>query len=424
MAGLPLDGTRIIEIGDGWVGPWAATLLGDLGAEAVKVESVQRPDMTRGPVNPPDGLPVYPDRQPGPEPWNVHANFYVANRNKRSITLDLTRPEGRRLLYSLVRASDVLLTNLGTGVPEKLGFDYETLCRMKPDIIVVLASGFGSTGPYAGHIAMGGSIDAAAGHTWLRNYTHESPETVSISSYPDTTTGVAAAVAALMALYYRNETGRGQLVDVSACEAFMPQLGEAIMEYTMNGHVAAPRGNGDAHAAPCDVFPCAGQDRWVAICVGSDSEWEALCRAAGHPEWRADPRFASLSERRRNEAALSRLIGEWTAARGPYDVMRALQGCGVAAAPVLDNRDVYHDPHLAARGFFKIVAHPAMRPVALAGPLWKMSEAALGIHRAPPRLGEDNRYVLRELLGVGEAEYTGLERKQIVGQRPLPSIVV
>ncbi|MBI3953853.1 MAG: CoA transferase [Chloroflexi bacterium] len=420
----PLAGIRVLELGEGWVGPWALTLLSDLGAEVIKVEAIQHMDMTRGPVAPPPGLPTYPGKEPGPRPWDSNLSFYVANRNKLSLTLDLARPRGRELFYGLVRISDVFATNLVTGVPQKLGVDYESLRAVRPDIIVLAASGFGARGPYATHVAMGGSMDAAAGHTWLRSYADLTPDTVSASTHLDTVASVSGALALLMALYYRNETGQGQFIDLSGCEAFMPHIGEAIMDYTMNGIVRGPSGNRHPTQAPCGVYPCHGEDRWVAISISSDTEWERFCKALGDPAWCRDERFADVVGRRRHQDELDRLIAGWTRQHDHYEVMRILQGHGVPAAAVLDNREVYEDPHFVSRGFFQPVVHPDLPPIPLPGVVWKMSETPGGIHRYPPRLGEHNALVLKEILGLTAAAYRELEAEQYIGDTPLPGLVV
>ncbi|MBI3954114.1 MAG: CoA transferase [Chloroflexi bacterium] len=416
---LPLEGIRVLELAEGWAGPWSPTLLADLGAEVIKIEAIQRLDNTRGPAQPPPGTPSYPNKSPGPRPWNICLTFIVCSRNKLSATLDLSRPLGLTLFKELVRLSDVVCTNMVTGVPEKLGISYARLREVKPDIVMLASCGFGATGPYATHVSMGGSMDAAAGHLWLRNYPDADPTEVSHSTHLDSVNSVTGAFAVLTALFRLRKVGKGQFIDTSGCETFMPHVGEAIMDYTMNGQVHQPMGNAHSAMAPHGCYRCAGEDRWVAISVATEKEWRALCQAMGRPALAADPRFADRESRCRNRAELDRLVESWTREIDHYEAMRRLEEVGVPAGAVLDNSEVYRDPHFSTRGFFQPVEHPDMGTYPLPGVIWKMTRTPGSIRLRPPTLGEHNEYVFKGLLSLSDSRYAQLDREQYIGTVPL-----
>jgi len=274
---LPLAGIRVLELAEGWAGPMTGMWLGDLGAEVIKVEAVQRFDHARGPVEVPPSLAgFYPRREPGETPWNVNSGYVQANRNKLGMTLDLSRPKGVELFKRLVAVSDVVVTNMVTGVPEKMGIGYEVLSKIRPDLVMLSCSGFGLTGPYAKRVTMGGAMDGIAGYGALRHYPDQAPDTVNYSTRTDVVTGMTNAVAILTALAERERTGRGQQVEVSGVEASLHHIPEALMEYSLSGRVRRAAGNDHPWMAPHGVFPCAGEDRWIAISVHREEQWAAL----------------------------------------------------------------------------------------------------------------------------------------------------
>ena len=418
MTNLPLASIRVLEIAEGFAGPYAGTLLGDLGAEVIKVEAMQRMDHTRGQVRPRPGSQTYPNGDPGPRPWNTSQPFVRGNRNKLGFTVDLSRPWGIELLKELVRVSDVVLTNMVTGIPEKLGIDYERLREVRPDLIMLTSCGFGHSGPYARFVAMAGSMDAISGHLWLRNYEGEEPTTTSYIAHTDAVNALTSAFAVTSAVYHRRLTGRGQHLDVSGCEAMMPHLGEAIVDYTMHGRVRASIGNRHPSMAPHGVYPAAGDDRWIAIACRSQNEWEALCGVASGEPWTADDRFRTVLGRWRRHAELDEAIGRWTANRDGRQLMNELQEAGIAAAVVLSNEDVLADPHMLARGFFETIRQADLGEMKMAGLGWRMSRTQGGIRLPPPLLGEHNAYVYEELLGLSDPDLARLEEEQYAGTVP------
>ncbi len=415
---LPLEGVRALEVAEVWAGPFCGTLLADLGAEVIKVESVQR--IYRGALRPRPDTPGYPEGGPGERPWNRVANFNAVNRNKLGITLDLSDPEGVEVFKRLARVSDVVFSNYVYGVMESFGLGYEALRQMKPDLIVVTMPGYGNTGPYKRYRSMGMTIDAITGHSALRGYPDLDLTHLTMVHHPDAVAGATAAFAICAALHYRARTGKGQLIDLSQAEAFMPHMGEIFLEYAMTGRDRERRGNKHPAMAPHGCYPCSGEDNWVTIAVRDETEWRAFCGALGEPELADDARFATLEARLRNQAALDEIISRWTATRDRYEVMRLIQARGIPSGVVLNSGpDTYDDPHLQARGYFETVAHPEAGTHLLSGSVWKFREARQPPQRPAPTLGQHNADILGELLGLSEDYLKELAARDIIGTTPL-----
>jgi benzylsuccinate CoA-transferase BbsF subunit len=223
----------------------------------------------------------------------------------------------------------------------------------------------------------------------------------------------ASAFAVIAALNHRDATGEGQFIDYSQCEGVTSLIGEVLLDYEMNGRSPGRQGNADELMAPHNVYRCWGVDRWVAIAVETDDEFATLARVIGQPELAADPRFADAASRKKNEVELDKIITEWTRARDRDLIANTLAREGVAAAPSRDAEDLFHDPHLRARGAFVEVDHPELGPRQFVGPPWKMSDCEMEAQYAP-LLGEHNDRVFRELLGIGDEELAKLRREGVV----------
>jgi len=283
---------------------------------------------------------------------------------------------------------------------------------------------FGLSGPYKDYRSYGSGPEATIGFTWLRGYTDldKSTSTTSVA-HCDASGGPNAALAAVMALRYRRKTGRGQLIELAQVEGVIPQLGEAIMDYTMNGRVQDSLGNRDLHgAAPCGNYRCKGEDRWVSITVRGDEEWEGFCRALGYPEWTRDEKFSTVLSRYKNQDELDKRVERWTLQHDPYAAMSVLQKEGVAAAPVTDAADIYADPHMKEIGVLEEVTHPEVGTHIYPGIGWRQLRTRNSIRRYACRLGEDNEYVYKELLGVSDEEYGELEREGHIGMDFAPHV--
>jgi len=341
------------------------------------------------------------------------------------MTVDLTRPRGKDIVRRLVKLSDLFIENNTPQTMDKLGITYEWLKEAKSDIIMIRMPAFGLSGPYREYRTFGGGIEALCGHTWLRGYPgmDKSMATTTLGQ-SDVAAGTAAALAALMALHYRRRTGKGQLIEISQVEVMTYHLGEAIMDYTINQRIQDTIGNRDIHgAAPPGNYLCKGDDRWVSITVCNDSEWQGFCRALGNPEWTKNEKFATMLSRYQNQDELDKLVESWTKEHDGYEVMHMLQKEGVAAAPLTDGADAYADPHLKKIGILQKVTHPEAGTHIYPGLAWTQTRTPNRIRRHAPRLGEDNEYIYKKLLGISDKEYAELEREGHIGMDFAPHVV-
>jgi crotonobetainyl-CoA:carnitine CoA-transferase CaiB-like acyl-CoA transferase len=380
--GRPMAGLRVVDLTHDWAGPHATRILADYGAEVIKVEYARRLDAMRGGLK--EG-----------RAYDHHPRWHQLNRNKRSVTLDLADPADQATFRDLVAISDVIVESSRVGVLGRLGFGYDELSRIRPEIILVSMSPFGQTGPEASYAAYGGGLEALSGIQSLTAYGPGSrPRRI---REVDVTNGIMGTCAIMTALVYRQRTGRGQWVDLSQLEAATSGLiGDRLLECALNGGHDPPAGNRHPRLAPWGCYRCRGEDRWVAIAVRTDAEWRALCDIIARPAWGEDPRFASAPDRCRNRDEIDEEIGRWTILREDAEAMWALQAAGVAAGAVVDVADLRRDPHLAARGYFLEAAdgtgpHPGLP--------FRLSGGAGEVRTRGPHLGEHNTDVLGGLLG-------------------------
>lgn len=421
MAPLPLDGVRILDMTVVWAGPFATQFLSDLGAEVIRIESLQRPDLNgRGEIRVPRTLPPtrrtnYPNGDPGARPWERNANFNHHSRNKVSMTVDLARPRGKEIFLRLVKMSDALIENNTTGTLDKLGLGYPVLHEANPRFVLISMPGFGTTGPYRHFRGFGGTMEAVVGHASLRGYPDMDYTGATTSLHSDAAGGASAAFAVLTAIHYSRRTGVGQFIDLSQAENVVQHLSQALMDYSMNGRVQGTLGNRHPFMAPHGCYPCRGEDQWAVIAVSTDEQWQALCRVTGQPELASDLRFADALGRHRHQDDLDPIIAAWTKKHDPYDVMRLLQEAGVPAGPVISHHEAFRDPHLRARGFFQAVTHPQAGTHPYSGPLFKLSRTPLSIRSPAPTLGQHNEYVYKHLLQVSDEEYEELVREGHIG---------
>ena len=414
----PLSGIRALELAEIWAGPFCGSLLADMGAEVIKVEAIQR--IARGSIRPGPGASGYPDGEPGERPWNRNANFNVLSRNKQGITLDLTTPDGADTFKELVNVSDVVFTNYAFGVMDKFGLDYEELRKVKPDVIALFTPGYGNTGPYRTFRSMGMVIDAITGHTALRGYPDMDVSRNSLVHHPDAVAGATAVFSICLAIHNRARTGKGQFIDLSQAEAFMPHLGEVFLEHSIVGTPRSRRGNRHPGMAPHGAYQCAGDDQWVTVSVRTDEEWRGVCQAMQMPQLTHNPKFETLPARLRNQDELDLIINRWTRQLDRYQVANLLQEHGIAAGPVLDcGGDAYDDPHLQDRGYFQTVDHPDAGVHLLSGPIWRLLNRSEVRHEPAPGLGQHNQKVLGDLVGLSHSRLAELEATQIIGTVPL-----
>ena len=414
----PLSGIRALELAEIWAGPFCGSVLGDLGAEVIKVEAIQR--IARGAIKPPPHASGYPDGDPGERPWNRSSNFNALSRNKRGLTLDLTTNQGADAFKELVNVSDVVFTNYAFGVMDKFGLGYAALKKVKPDVIALFTPGYGNTGPYKTFRSMGMVIDAITGHTALRGYPDMDLSRNSLVHHPDAVAGATAVFAICLAIHRRARTGEGGFIDLSQAESFMPHLGEVYLEHAISGAPRARRGNRRPDMAPHGVYRCAGEDRWVAIAVDGDERWREMCGAMQMPQLARNPRFETLAARLRNQDELDAAVERWTRTMTRYEAASALQERGIAAGPVLDcGADAYDDPHLQERGYFQAVEHPDAGMHLMSGPIWRMANRSEIRHDPAPGLGEHNELILGDLLGMSHSRLAEMEANRTIGTTPL-----
>ncbi len=408
-----LDGFVVVDMSEVWAGPMAASMLGDLGATVIKLESFPRPSLTRL-----TGQAIgYSGNDPdAPRPWDRSALHNMANRNKLGITLNLKDERGMALFKRLIGKADALLASFTAGTSARLGVDYASIVKMNPKIVMLGMSGWGEEGPYQGYAALGSALDGFTGHHAMRGYADTDDSTTPLIQHTDATAAVTAVYAILAALHYRERTGRGQWIDMSQVETFLHHLGGPFMDFSMNGRNPQKWGNRHPRHAPYGCYPCLGEDQWVVINVTSEEEWRALCVAMGNEGWLDDERFVDEEHRRENHDALDAAIEVWTRQRDKMEAMKLLQKAGVPSLAVLDDEDLYQDPHLAARGFFQEMNHSVAGVHRYPGFLWDLTAVKQPPPRPPNGLGEHNDYVYGEILGLCATEIEDLRTDGVIGE--------
>jgi crotonobetainyl-CoA:carnitine CoA-transferase CaiB-like acyl-CoA transferase len=401
---LPLSGVRVLDFTWVWAGPYCTMQLAHFGAEVIRVETSKRvcPSRLVGP---------FPDQQPG---INRAGYFNQYNQGKRSIALDLSKPEAIQLVYELIKHTDVVTENFAAGVMERLGLGYEKLRTIKPDLIMISMSAFGQTGPFRGFIGYGPPAAALSGLFFTTGYAGGEPCEIGIS-YPDPNAGVFGALAIMAALTHRTITSEGQYIDQSQWETVLVEMPEGLLELAMTGREPECRGNHDTVMAPHDCYKAAGDsEKWVSIAVRTEAEWRALCQAMGKPELADDPRFKTAELRKRNETSLDQTVTSWTSERDRWDVTRLLQDAGVAAFPSMSSKDLTDDPHLHTRNYLVQLEHPEVGRRIHAGIPWKMSETPCHVKAPAPLLGADTKSVLTTLLKLTERELERLRNAEVL----------
>ncbi len=402
----PLAGIRIADFTWAWAGPQGSLLLGMLGAEVIKIESRSRLDHSRVHSLTAGSLQGGIDESPV---------FNDLNLGKRSVTLNLRNAEGRSLARQLVARCDVALQNMRPGVLDRLGLGYESLCAIRPDLVMLSSSAVGATGPEGHYAGYAPTFACLSGIASVSGHPDEPP--LALSGSVDLRVGTASALAVLAALLHRARTGEGQHIDLSSSEVMSAMLGHAFLDYGLSGRIPARIGNRDEIMAPHGCYrsaiaPGSGEwGEWVTIAVADDLEWQALRTVIGDPELDAT-RFATRAARKQHEDLLDERIERWTASRSAEEIVARLQAAGVAAARVQSGASLSRDPHVAARGVFEEVDHPRMGRLRVVRPPWRMHGAR--VPGPAPLLGQHNDYVLGEILGLDPAEIERLVAAEAV----------
>ncbi|MFH1484429.1 MAG: CoA transferase [Chloroflexota bacterium] len=411
MTRYPLEGYRVADFGWIWAGAALGHYLADMGAEVIRIESRKKLDGLRM------GRPI-PGRDiakgdKGEEP-EVQPTFHCINRSKMGITMDMNDSEATPFLKRLVSLSDIVVENYNPRVMKKAGLDYESLRAIKPDIVMISLPSAGQYGPRRDIITYGSSVAAISGLSSLVGYADKEVLGIGQITYPDPTSATFGLIAVLMAIYHRNRTGEGQHIDLAQWETTSGLLGEAIMDYTMNGRVMGTHGTRHPTMVPHNNYPAQGEDKWVSIAVKTDEEWQDLCRAMGKPAWCKEERFADKFSRQRNVEELDKLIAAWTKDYEPYALTELLQKFGVAAMPVMNIEDQYFNPHLQERQVYIEVEHPMVGPETLYNLAWKLSDTPGGVKGPAHMLGQHNDYVFKELMGLPEEQVDDLVVRKVM----------
>jgi crotonobetainyl-CoA:carnitine CoA-transferase CaiB-like acyl-CoA transferase len=397
MAGA-LSNLLVVDLSRVLAGPYASMILGDFGADVIKVEQPGRGDDTRqwGPPFTPDGESAY---------------YLCVNRNKRSITLDLKTPGGQDVLRDLVRRGDVLIENFRAGTMSKLGLGYEMLREINPSLVYCAITGYGQTGPYRDRPGYDAVIQAQGGIMSVTGAADGEPYKVGVA-IADIAAGLYAAISITTALYFRQHTGVGQHIDVALFDAQLSWLANVASAYLISGDLPKRFGNAHATIVPYQTIQTA--DGWLVLAVGNDQQFASLCRIVDHPEWSIDERFATNPARVANRGILIPLLTEIFRTQQASCWINALLAVGVPCGPVNNVPAALNDPQTHARAMVQIIEDAAGRKIPLVGPVPKLSATPAQITATPPMLGEHTDQVLQGLLGYSDERIAALRAARAI----------
>jgi crotonobetainyl-CoA:carnitine CoA-transferase CaiB-like acyl-CoA transferase len=389
----PLDGMRIVSFDHVLAGPYGTTILAELGADVIKVES------SKG------GMDPFRFFGTGEDP-NLSPRFLEFNRNKRSFTVNLKHPKGQEVLHDLVAKADAVLDNYSVDVVGRIGLAYEQLCKVKPDIVNLRMPGLGTTGPKHHFSTVGVNITSFTGLTYMWNHPGvTNPPVGSQTVFPDYVSGVLCAIIITSGVLYRDRQRKGAFIDLAQSEATAFMIGANLMQAAANGKDPQPIGNASFAVAPHDCYPCQGEDRWCVVAAETDQQWARLARILGLEQ---DHRFTTNVDRLKNREALNALIAQWTRDKDAFAIREQLQEVGVPTGVVQTGEDLTNDPQLNDRGFIVTVESPRLGKVVLPSFPLHFTNAKLNRRWEFPVLGRDTEAVLRDVVG-----YSGETVKQL-----------
>lgn len=404
-----LAGLKVVEFAVFAAGPMVGKHLAEQGATVVHVESRSRPDGFR--VH----YPPYKDNQPG---LNRTGSFAIFNDTKLGVTLNLKSPRGLEIAKQLAGWADVLIENFVPGVMERLGLGYDAVREVNPSIVYLSSCNMGQTGPKASQRGFGSQMTSGSGFTYLAGYPNEDPMLL-FGPYIDFVAVGFGVISVLAALDHRRRTGAGQYIDLAQYETGLQFIQPALLDSELNGNIMTRNGNRDHNAAPHGVYPCrddqphGGASQYCAIAVYNDQEWRALCGVAQMPDWADDARFATHVARKENEDALDVLIAQWTRGYEARELMEELQGAGVEAMVVNSIEDIFSDPQFRHRKIWRHLPHAELGEFDYEAPPYNLSESPSEL-RPSPLLGEHNRKVYGEILGMRDEEIDELIKQGVV----------
>lgn len=398
----PLEGLRVIDFGQYIAVPFSARWLAALGADVIQVESRHNPFDYRN-------VPPFADNERG---LNRAAGYNVLNAGKRSVSLNLRTEEGRDIARHIAAQSDVLMENYSTGTMERWGLGYEDLSALNPRLVYTSVAAFGRTGPLKDYGGLHSIVNAFSGLADVTGYPGGHPRLLG-SYFPDVVSATYATLGTLAALHHRDRTGRGQYIDLAMTECLMTLLPEPILAAATDGYEPGRNGSLHPYHVPHNVYPCSGDDQWVAIAVRTDDEWQALCTALGN-YLSKDSRYETVAGRKANETELDESIMTWTRRRTKREAVAALLRAGVPAAPVQDPRDLVDDPHIVDRGFIAHVDHPEVGLRRTASVPWRVDGAIVGRQRPAPLVNQHTHSILSDLLGMTAQEIKDLSEAGVL----------
>jgi crotonobetainyl-CoA:carnitine CoA-transferase CaiB-like acyl-CoA transferase len=404
---VPLHGLRVLDLTAWWAGPSATNLLAGLGADVVHVEAIQRLDgmRTAGAIL---------GRQP--HWWEYSSIYLAANTNKRGLTLDLTSARGLAVAKRLIAVCDVVVENFTPRVMANFGLEWPTIQAINPRAVFVRMPAFGLSGPWRDNTGFAQTMEQISGLAWITGYPHDQPRIQRGPSDPNA--GMHAAFALLVALAERDATGNGQHLEVTTVEAALNASAEQLIEYTAYGNLLQREGNRSPHAAPQNLYACQGTEQWLAISVATDDQWDGLKRALGRPGWADQPGLESLAGRRAAHEQLDGELSAWAAGQRLDQAVGLLLRHAVPAAPAVDPRLTTSHPQLRARGYYEELDHPVLGTHPTPGLPFRLSGVERWLRRPAPTVGEHNREVLAEWLGMSGDEIDVLEAEEVIGTQP------
>ena len=405
--GLPLEGLRVLDMTAWWAGPVAAGTLAALGADVIHIESTGRPDGMRmtGGISGMHGAW-----------WERSAHYLAANANKRGLTLDLETDEGLDLLRRLIEESDAVIENFTPRVMDNFGLTWEVIHKINPACVLVRMPAFGLSGPWRDSTGFAQTMEQVTGLAWLTGMPSDQPRIQRGPSDPNA--GMHAAFALLAGIAERARRGEGMLLEVTMVEGALNAAAEIALEYSAYGNLLERDGNRVAVAAPQGLYACQGVEEWLAVSVTSDEAWHGLRQALGEPSWAADPRFDTLAGRRDAHDELDEALTVWAAQGTAAELAAHLSAHGVPAARGRDPRLSGENPQLIDRGFYEIVNHAEVGELSTPTMPFRFDSVPRWIRRPAPQMGEHNREIFGELLGLDDAALEELEHKDVIGRRP------
>lgn len=392
-----LAGVKILDFMWAIAGPASTRILADYGATVVRIETSTRFDAVRT-VGP------FQTGKPGLENAGL---FYNMNAGKLPVTFDLSKDATRQVILDLVRWADVVTESFSPTTMAAWGFDYESLRKVKPDIIMLSTCLMGQTGPMAKFAGFGNLAAAISGFFHPTGWP-DRPPAGPFGAYTDYIAPWYNATAIMAALTHKHQTGEGQHIDLSQAEAALQFLGPALLDYTVNSRVQGPAGNRDINAAPHGVYPAAGDDCWIALAVHTNEQWQALCELIERPALVSDARFVTPAARLAHQDELDSILSAWTSQRDKFAAEHQLQARQVPASAVETMDDLYHDPQLRHRSHFVELSHPKHGTTTVEGSRFKFSRTPARVEGAAPTIGRENSYVLETILGYSQERITEL----------------